>query len=297
MEISNTNRMSYRCWLCGSDQLTLIKRSNINGALDSRTFSITDSKYGITGSIYQCTCCGFRQCSELDDVLRYYEDLEDESYEEGRVERSIQAKKLIEIIARYKARGRLLDIGAGTGNLVEVALNMGFDAQGLEPSKWLQGLAQKRGLPVYLGTFPHSALVGPYDIVTLIDVIEHVHNPVALLRGARDIVAEDGVIVVVTPNVASCMARMLGWWWWHYRVAHIGYFHRETLAFAAEKAHLQLVKMKRPTWFFSADYLFERVMTYFPAFMRMKAPVLLKKILIPLNLGDSLMGIYVPQKG
>ncbi|MEE9370214.1 MAG: class I SAM-dependent methyltransferase [Sedimentisphaerales bacterium] len=272
--------------------MELAKRSNISGILTSQTFAITDSKYGTTGDIHRCKRCGFMQCSKLDDVLKFYEDLKDASYEHGRAERAIQAKRLLRVVQKYRPKGRLLDIGTGSGILVEQAIKMGYDAEGIEPSKWLQGQAEKHGLPVYLGTFPHPELRGPYDVVTVIDVIEHVCRPVSLLSSVRDVVCRDGIVIVVTPNVDSLMARILGWKWWHFRVAHIGYFNRKTLAMALDKAGFRLVSMKRPTWYFTAEYLFERVMTYLPRFLRMPAPSFFREIVIPLNLGDSLLGIY-----
>lgn len=293
MIYSNTNILSSPCWVCGSQQMRLVKSSNISGPLDSQAFAITDSKYGTTGDIYRCENCGFMQCSGLNDTLEYYESLEDACYEQGRSERSIQAKKLLKVVHKYRPDGRLLDIGTGGGALVEEAIKMGYNAEGIEPSKWLQSQARKRGLSVYLGTFPHPELTGPYDVVTMIDVIEHVSNPLELLSGARKVVSKDGIVLVVTPNVNSLMARILGWKWWHFRVAHIGYFNRETLSIAVDKAGLQLVRMKLPTWYFTADYLFERVMTYLPRFLRVRTPSFLKKIVVPLNLGDSLLGIYV----
>jgi 2-polyprenyl-3-methyl-5-hydroxy-6-metoxy-1,4-benzoquinol methylase len=272
--------------------MELAKCSNISEMLTSQTFAITDSNYGTTGDIYRCNRCGFMQCSKLDDVLKFYEDIKDASYEHGRAERAIQAKRLLMVAQKYRPKGRLLDIGSGSGILVEQAIKMGYSAEGIEPSKWLQGQAEKHGLPVYLGTFPHRELTGPYDVVTVIDVIEHVCHPVSLLSSVRDVVSQDGIVIVVTPNVESLTARILGWKWWHFRVAHIGYFNRKTLAMALDKAGFRMLSMKRPTWYFSADYLFERVMTYLPSFLRMPAPSFFKKIVIPLNLGDSLLGIY-----
>lgn len=283
------------CWVCGSQAMELVKPSNINGALNSRTFAVTDSKYGTTGNIQRCKNCGFMQCSELADVLEYYENLEDASYEQGRAERAIQAKRLLNVAQKYRPQGRLLDIGAGSGILVEQAIKMGYNAEGIEPSKWLQHQARKHGLPVYLGTLPHPDLTGLYDVVTLIDVIEHVPKPVQLLLSICNVISENGIVVVVTPDVGSLAPRMLGWKWWHFRVAHVGYFNRETLAMAVDKAGFRLLRMKRPSWYFSADYLFERVMTYMPPFLRIAAPSFLRKIVIPLNLADSLLGIYAPK--
>lgn len=126
------------CWVCNSNDMTLVKPSNIKKTLNSSAFAITDSNYGITGQLHQCGQCGFIQCSDLYDVATYYRDLEDEQYELGRKERKIQARHLLELLLPFRPNGRLLDIGAGTGILLEQAVLMGFDAEGVEPSSWLQ---------------------------------------------------------------------------------------------------------------------------------------------------------------
>ncbi len=285
-----------RCWICDSEQLTLIRRSNIPSQLTSRNFAITDSSYGTTGEIQRCKNCGFLQCSNLDNTLQYYENLEDVSYDQGRTERGLQAKKLLKIAQKYKPGGRLLDVGAGSGILVEQAIQLGYKAEGIEPSKWLQSQAQNRGLPVYAGTIPHPQLTGPYDVVTVIDVIEHVPYPVTLLGHVSKLVEKDGIVLVVTPNVNSFMARVFGWKWWHFRIAHIGYFNKKTLRMAIDKAGFEQIRLKSACWYFTAHYLFERLNKYLPSFLRMPAPSFLKKIIIPLNLMDSMLGIYSLKK-
>ena len=85
------------------------------------------------------------------------------------------------VISRYKKAATLLDVGAGSGILVEEALAFGFAARGVEPSNPLQATAAQRGLPVTRGVLPplpeFSRGHGD-EVVTLIDVIEHVPNPV-----------------------------------------------------------------------------------------------------------------------
>ena len=285
--------MSIACRICESTAMALVKPSNIGSMLTSQDFAITDSRYGVTGELHQCKECGFLQCANLDDVLSYYENLEDPSYETGRKERAIQARKILETVQKFCSAGRLLDIGAGSGILVEQAIKMGFNVDGIEPSRWLQNQAKMvHQLPVHLGTFPQPHLSGPYDVITIIDVIEHVPAPVQLLTHAGNVLAPNGIVVVVTPDVNSIMARLLRWRWWHFRIAHIGYFNQNNLNIAATKAGFNLVYNSRPSWYFTADYLFERVMTYAPKFLRLPTPPILKKITIPLNLFDSLLCVY-----
>ena len=76
-----------------------------------------------------------------------------------------------------------LDVGAATGLLVAAARRDGLEAIGVEPVARSRGAREQNGVPVLTGVLPHPKLMGRrFDIVFLVDVIEHVANPVDLLR-------------------------------------------------------------------------------------------------------------------
>jgi 2-polyprenyl-3-methyl-5-hydroxy-6-metoxy-1,4-benzoquinol methylase len=215
--------------------------------------------------------------------------MSDEGYEETRDARLFQARKLIRQIKRHRGAGRLLDVGAGSGILVEEAAKGGFEANGIEPSAWLSDRAKSRGLAVQQGVLPHPDIRPGFDVVTLIDVIEHVTDPLGLLRRMREAMADDGIAVIVTPDVRSWAPRLLGWRWWHYRIAHISYFSRATLSLALEHADLEPIAWSRPTWYLPGDYVASRLASYLPAALRPPIPKMLQRVTVPLNLFDSLM--------
>lgn len=281
------------CWVCASEDLKLERESQIDGNLGSDNFLITNSDYGRTAAIYQCANCGFMQCPHLTEVLAFYENMEDDQYEEGREQRLLQERKVMQQIQKVKPGGKLLDVGAGSGILIEAAQELGYEAEGVEPSKWLHAKAQSLNLPVELGIFPQEdKLRGPYDIVTLVDVIEHVSDPGGLVSEIRKVMKDDGILIVVTPDVKSTMARVLKYKWWHFRIAHIGYFNKKNLNLLMDRAGFNVHRMIRPTWFFSMEYLLERVSTYLPGKMSVPAPGFIKRMVVPVNLRDSWMGIY-----
>ena len=280
-----------QCWICESRHLTLARTSTLPDRVDATAFRITDSDYGRTAAIYRCAQCGFLQCSDFTDVLQYYAEMDDAGYEETREARGLQARKLLQSIAatRQLAGQRLLDVGAGSGILVEEAVRLGCLAEGIEPSATLQQTAAARGLPVRRGVLPSEDVTGPFDIVTLIDVIEHVPNPVELLDRMREVMADDGIGIIVTPDVGSIAARLMRRKWWHFRIAHIGYFNRSSLETAVRAARMHPVGFERPSWFFPANYLAERLFSYLPRILRPPVPSLLGEITVPLNLFDSMM--------
>ena len=277
------------CWICGGEDLTLVRKGTRFEDLAAANFRVTDSDYGHTGDIFRCRSCGFYQCSKFTDVLELYEEMDDQTYEGTSSARSLQAERTLRTIGKFRTGGRLLDVGAGSGILVGEAIRLGYQAEGIEPSKYLQSMAKEKNLPIRLGVLSNQEPEAQYDVVTLIDVIEHVSNPVELLSTIRHVLRPQGVAVVVTPDVGSFAARLLGWKWWHFRYAHIGYFDRKTFLLAIKHAGLNPIHVCRPTWYFSFDYLIERLATYFPVVAKLPLPSLVRNLIIPLNLFDSIL--------
>jgi 2-polyprenyl-3-methyl-5-hydroxy-6-metoxy-1,4-benzoquinol methylase len=280
------------CWICGGQSWRLFKNSTLNGDISSDDFKITDARYGHTGRIDECLTCGFKQVTDVDSVLKFYESLEDAAYDQGREQRGLQARKIIEAVLKHKKSGRLLDVGAASGILLDQAKKLGFDGEGVEPSRSLAKSAQDAGLKVHLGTFPHPAIQGPYDVITLIDVIEHVPCPIPLLKDIAGHLKPDGVGVLTTPDVESFVARRLGPRWWHLRVAHIGYFSRATMRRALSEAGLEIIEMRCPAWYFTCDYACERAMVYFPKALRFRMPSYLRERTIKVNFRDSMQVLF-----
>jgi hypothetical protein len=140
-----------RCWVCFSDKSELrYSGEHVEGT--SSDVKITDANYGKTLPIYECKSCGFQYCPDVTGTAEAYLHLQDEEYEETRLARHKQSLLLLEEVRPFlEPNSSLLDIGAGSGILVEVALQLGFRAVGVEPSIWLSNVAERRGLPVLQG--------------------------------------------------------------------------------------------------------------------------------------------------
>ncbi len=287
---------SQPCRICGSP--TFRKwRSSLSQPPNSASFAITDFNYGRISALYQCGTCGFRQCHDLSDVLSFYRSQVDPAYEDSRKQRTLQAQALLNRLGQFKRKGRLLDVGAGSGILVEAARKKGFQAHGVEPSRWLQRRAEKRGLPVRAVLLEHTKSEPEWDAITLVDVIEHVENPLGMLKEMEKRLTGDGVALITTPDVKSFLARLLGRKWWHYRVAHIGYFDASTLELACQKAGLRIVHQSRPDWYFTIEYLWVRIMQYFPSWLRFQPCRPMRRWTVKINLRDSLLAVVQKKEG
>lgn len=282
------------CPVCGAEGATPWKVSDVDGRLSPDDLAITDDRYGTTLAILRCRC-GFRFADpdEASGVLALYEALEDPGYEAGVEPRTAQQRALLAALRQEHPDARtLLDVGAATGILVAEASAAGLEAIGVEPSRPLAATANAAGRKVLVGHLPHPALAGRrFDLVTLVDVIEHVTDPVGMLRLAAGHLADDGVLLVVTPDIGSVAARILGRRWWHLRLAHVGYFGRPTLDDALERAGLRAVRWWRPGWVFEVGYLLRRVARYVPGTAGLANAVARRPLgnrNVPLNPRDSL---------
>jgi 2-polyprenyl-3-methyl-5-hydroxy-6-metoxy-1,4-benzoquinol methylase len=291
---TETVTIEHACWVCGSSRTSEWKKRSIDRALTPEDLQITDSRYGLTLRLLRCADCGFifAEAGEVGELVQLYEQLVDDAYEGGLENRALQMRWILGVCKEANPRARtLVEIGSGIGLLIHEARKAGFDATGIEPSRSLVA-AGKRVLGVDLlnGTFPHPALAERrFDVVLLVDVIEHVSDPVALLRNAAAALNDGGVVIVVTPDVDSAAARLLGQRWWHFRLAHVGYFGSGTMAKAAAAAGLSIVTKRRAVWFFPIQYLATRLERYLPvgALNRRLESSTLYQRTVTLNLFDS----------
>jgi len=102
-----------------------------------------------------------------------------------------------------KPTGRLLDIGTHCGFFLRRARHQGWELYGIEPSPTNAALAREHfGLNVQEGYFKEGVFPPEYfDVVTLIDVLEHVTTPVSLLQTIRKVLKPGGILFVKVPNV------------------------------------------------------------------------------------------------
>lgn len=163
---------------------------------------------------------------------------------------------------------KLLDCGAATGFLLEVAKDLGFDPYGVELSEFGAGeIARKFGAghsfrgQIEDATFPDAA-PGSFAAVTMCDYIEHVRKPSEVLDRARTLLRPGGSIALTTPDTTSLTHRVLGKGWSHYKIEHLYYFGTENLTKLLEGAGFHDVTV-HPLWkALSLKYIREQFEVY-----------------------------------
>jgi SAM-dependent methyltransferase len=109
---------------------------------------------------------------------------------------------------------RLLDVGSGSGDLLLRMRARGWTVLGVEPDPVAAGAARRNGLDVRDGMLADAEFPDDtFDAIVLSHVIEHVHDPIALLRECGRVLRPGGVLVLMTPNLTSVGHRHFGADW------------------------------------------------------------------------------------
>jgi 2-polyprenyl-3-methyl-5-hydroxy-6-metoxy-1,4-benzoquinol methylase len=148
------------------------------------------------------------------------------------------ASKYLELIGRYRGQsgGRLLEIGCGSGDLLDVASSMGYQVTGVEYSPHSCAEARERlrrgGVAGEIIQGEIGAVadrVGRYDVCVLSDVIEHVRDPRAFLQQIYLLLGPGGVVFIATPTLDSWSAKFMKSRWMEFKAEHLHYFDQNTL--------------------------------------------------------------------
>jgi SAM-dependent methyltransferase len=237
-----------RCVICDALDLEEVRPAEIDG-LDDVSFSYSFSpQHSKTFRVVRCRACTHQFCAPLPGrVAERYHDVVDDEYLKHAASRRLAARGVFETIGRHAAPWRLLDVGCATGDFLEAGRAAGWAVEGLELSDWSCAIARQRGLTVHQKTLARFAdeRVEPFDVVTLIGVIEHLPAPRAEMANLARLVRPGGLLVVWTGDVDSWLARLLGRRWWYWQGQHIQYFTHRSLALLAGAAGFATVATER----------------------------------------------------
>lgn len=110
----------------------------------------------------------------------------------------------------------MLDVGAGYGLLSSILYTKGYEVEIVEPehsSYYLRGRKFKH-YKTTIEEFLHNQK-SKYDIIIMMDVIEHLKDPLKILKQLKSFLNKDSIIVIQTPNYKSLMANLcINWSWW-----------------------------------------------------------------------------------
>jgi SAM-dependent methyltransferase len=147
---------------------------------------------------------------EAHDYSTYYEkgNLEVPAFIERRLD------QLVAGFDKYRRRNRWLDVGCGAGALMRAAAERGWTATGTEVSTRAADAVRSPGFDVRLGELETLSLEqGGFDVVSAVEVLEHVSDPDTLIGTARQLLRPGGALYMTTPNGRGIAARLLRTHW------------------------------------------------------------------------------------
>ncbi|MGI8977933.1 MAG: class I SAM-dependent methyltransferase [Pirellulaceae bacterium] len=167
-----------------------------------------------------------------------------------KIRRRLEARRVLAYARGLPSNARILDIGCGDGFHLRLLQDFGdksWQLEGVELDERAVTAARNSGLTVHQGDLEELALPAEsYDLILLIQTIEHVADPAAILSAARNLLKPGGRIVIVTDDAASPSFKMFrGRHWGGYHFPrHWNLFDRKNLAQLARNCGLQPVKIK-----------------------------------------------------
>jgi SAM-dependent methyltransferase len=241
---------SVACDLCGSEDMDLL-------------FTGPDKLMRLPGifRVVRCRECGLvRQNPRptLSSMGVYYPPnyasfspaIDDEAWFWVRWDRRYGMQKRRKIVERYRTAGRLLDIGCATGNYLNELKRTGrWDVEGVEPSLSAADHARQRfGLTVHVGTMTDLNLPAKtFDVATMWNVLEHVHEPVRDLHEAHRVLQPGGLLVFAVPVVDGRLRQWFGPDWVEWDLPrHLFVFSRQTAERLVAVAGFKLIAVTAP---------------------------------------------------
>lgn len=204
------------CGACGSDSPQVVGIPRVS----EQAKAVTPDWE--TMRVVRCVECGFYQVDPMpfwdEDALQMLygpEYFGEESAWWHRQRTQVDPQRRLDAIESERAgsgQAKLLDIGCGQGYVLEHALQRGWEVCGLEPSKaWAQETATRLGVRVWAERVEEADLpANSCDVVFSDSVIEHLAEPMSMMRLAHRVLKPDGLAYFVTPNADALVNQLRG---------------------------------------------------------------------------------------
>lgn len=208
---------------------------------------------GIDLDVYQCTRCGLLQIVSA-PVPYYKEVIRAIAFSPDMREfRQVQFAQLVE---RYALKGRrILEIGCGKGEYLELLGSTGVQPTGLEYSTTAVRHCRRQGQEVhkgFIGRATQDIPGAPYDGFISLNFMEHWPQPLATLRGIGHNLTAGAIGLIEVPNLDMILKEKL---YSEFILDHLSYFTTETFTFALRLAGFEVLE-SRSIWH---DYILSAV--------------------------------------
>jgi len=234
------------CDICGSEESSLfLERGDLNASLEGKF------------QLVKCLQCGlvYQNPRPTKDSWSYLYPNDYDQYDIDYINYKGISKffheygllKRLKFIQKYINTGNLLDIGCATGDFISYVSKFdGWKVIGIEPSVTANERARVNGLGEIYSSIEECSKIFPeptFDVVTLWNVIEHLYSPKDDLITIRNLLKDNGVIVITTPNIESFGSNIFKQYWIGYELPrHFFVFSKRTLTLLLEKTGYEVIE-------------------------------------------------------
>lgn len=189
---------------------------------------------------------------DLENLGKYYESEDYISHTDNKrslfekayhfVKNIALKNKLNLINGEQSQKGRILDIGAGTGDFLLTAKNNGWETVGVEPSDRAKNIAIQKGISFVneISDLQNNS----FDVITMWHVLEHVPNLELQIQELKRLLKPTGTLIVAVPNFKSYDAQHYKTFWAAYDVPiHFWHFSKKAIQSLFEKVDMKLEKV------------------------------------------------------
>ena len=231
------------CPVCGSIRFRVVYRVDGHHRRDLRP-EVTIAKCADCGTAYLNDAVHSFQ----EDLYAYYERFAGRSMEELVSPLTLASyHRVLRKLRKHCVLQSILDVGCGKGEFVWAALGQGYEVEGLELSAEAVSVALSNALPVKQQDLFSSELdARRWSAITMFEVLEHVDQPMSMIKRVTDLLEPGGILYLTTPNYNSLDRLGLGPNWHVFHPEHITYFSTHGLALLVRKLEprLQLVSVE-----------------------------------------------------
>jgi len=155
-------------------------------------------------------------------------------------------KNILIGVVPYRIKGELLDIGCGNGSFLKWLKNHGWQVKGVEVNKEAANLCRQKGIEVFNGELLDASFANKtFDVVTLIQVLEHLPNPSATLREIHRVLKRKGLLIIGVPNFGCFDRRVFNSEWGPLEIPrHLYHFNYITLKKILERNGFQIEDLR-----------------------------------------------------
>jgi len=167
------------------------------------------------------------------------------------VENASRAERIFKRIEKMAAPGKMIDVGCASGVFMREGQRRGWSARGIEISEYAAEQSRRRfNLDVSSCDFIQADLpAGEFDLVLMMDLIEHLSSPAKGVEKAYEILKPGGLLVIETPNLDGAAARFLGAEWGLIApLHHLFYFTASTLKRLVSERGFDIASIEYPLW-------------------------------------------------